>query len=154
MIRHRTNRVVVAAPGSECPGCAALRVAVARLEKLTQAISRDLEDLKLQAAPADLEGNPRPPGNWVTVKQAADASGYDVSGIWGKVRRGEIQKWKPAGRVLVDIDGLLHKNKKTPCVLSTSPASMSLHLEESGTVDDTRSVEVPAHTSFRGGGQP
>lgn len=146
MIRQRTNRAPVVEASSECAGCAALRGAMARLEKLALAMSRDIADLKLQAEPADLDGNPRPPGNWVTVKAAAGASGYTVSGMWGKVRRGEIPKWKNGGRVLVDITGLLDRHKKTPCVLRGMSSSMSTHLEESKDADDKRSVEVPTNS--------
>ena len=148
MIRQRTNAAASQA-GSECAGCAALRTRyetdMARLEKQLLATRREIADLQLLAE-LGMDNEPRPPGVWVTAKQAADASGYDVSGIWGKVRSGKLRKWKRGGRVVVDISELLHKNKKTPCVFSAPAASTSSHLEEAKIVDDSGSIEIPARS--------
>ncbi len=150
MISHRTNRATVAPTSQECPGCAALR---AEFLRFGEQVRRELALLKLNAESADIDGSPRLEGNWVTVKAAAGASGYTESGIWAKVNRGEIRKWKRGGRVFVDVGALLQKNKKTSCVFPQTVASMTTHLEESkgiGIDGKERPAEAFAHSSRRG----
>ena len=135
MISHRSNRApVISEAKSECAGCAAHKADLARLARQIKQNSRDISELKLRAG-LNLDGNAPedPPGNWVSIAWAAFASGYTESGIWAKVRRGALKRWTIEGRVVVDLGDLLHKNKKTSCVLSTAgaPTTGTNHLQES-----------------------
>lgn len=110
MISSRTNRAVVAKPEATCAGCAGLRAEILQLRKLVEKNDGRIAKLELRAEPIGLDGEPRPPGNWVRVPMAAAATGYKESGIWAKARRGEIPSWKRGGPVYVDLDSIVHKN--------------------------------------------
>jgi hypothetical protein len=108
---RRTSRTVVAKTEATCAGCAGLLEELLQLRKMFEKNDSRIAELERRAEPIDLDGDPRPPGNWVSVK-AATASGYSESGIHAKIRRGELRSWKRGGRVEVDVAGLVPKKQK------------------------------------------
>jgi hypothetical protein len=115
MITRRTN-LLAESGRAECPGYASLRAHIARLDEevrvLRALIRQEITERKLASEHEDIDGNPRPPGAWTTIKKAAGDTGYSESGIRAMMRRGALGMWSTGGRVLVNIEGLPEKVRK------------------------------------------